>query len=386
MQISLFVDEQRRPPETLLRDWHSLEDVAAAVASVGVRVTVVQASLTPGEITRRGVEFIFIAPDSSSTTLTSSRAFRSLVRERAPDVFHVHGLGFAPSVLALRGLAPHVPILLQDHANGMPRFWQRATWRRGAGAAAGISFCAREHAHPFVRRGLLPPDMPIFEIPESTSTFTPGDAAAARAATGLHGAPSVLWVGHLDRNKDPLTVLEGVAAAVPYLPGLQLWCCFGSAPLLSAVQNRIAGDAALRDRVHLLGRVPHERIETLMRAADLFVLGSHREGSSFSLIEALATGLTPVVTDIPSLRVLTGGGAVGALWPCGDSQALGFALRSAVAEPRPRTRSEVRAHFDEHLSSAAVGEKFAAAYRELIPVRARTLGAAAQVHCGDRLR
>ncbi len=58
--------------------------------------------------------------------------------------------------------------------------------------------------------------------------------------------------------------------------------------------------------MHLLGRVPHERIEMLMRAADLFVLGSHREGGNTSLIEALATGLLPVVTDIPSSRSLLG--------------------------------------------------------------------------------
>ena len=60
-----------------------------------------------------------------------------------------------------------------------------------------------------------------------------------------------------------------------------------------------------------------------MRAADLFVLGSHREGGSSALVEAMATGRTPVVTDIPSSRALTGNGAVGELWPCGDSRALG---------------------------------------------------------------
>src|SRR5262249_61769777 len=141
------------------------------------------------------------------------------------------------------------------------------------------------------------------------------DAVAARAATGLHGDPAVLCVGHLDRNKDPLTVLDGVAAAVPDLPRLELWWCFGAAPLLPAVEARIARDPALRGRVHLLGRVPHEQIEQLMRAADLFVLGSHREGSCFAVIEALAAGLSPVVTDIAPLRALTANGALGPFWP-----------------------------------------------------------------------
>jgi glycosyltransferase involved in cell wall biosynthesis len=365
MQISFFVDAQRRSPEKLLNDWHSLENIAASVASTGACVTVVQASLSPSRLTRRGVEYVFMTPDPPAARLAQCAGLAALLQDRHPDVIHVHGLGFPHDVLALHELAPHVPILLQDHADRAPKFWRRAVWRRGASAAAGISFCARAQAEPFARAGLVHRNTAVFEIPESTSTFTPGDAAASRASTGLHGNPAVLSVGHLDRNKDPMTVLDGVAAAAMALPRLQLWCCFGEAPLLPAVQARIARDSRLRDRVHLLGRVPHDRIETLMRAADLFVLGSHREGSSFSLIEALATGLTPVVTDIPSLRALTNHGAIGRLWPVGDARALARALCAAAASLGPRSRSAVRAHFEEHLSSHAIGRKLVAAYASL---------------------
>jgi len=366
MQISFFVDRQGRLPEKLLADWHSLEDIAVSVASTGARVTVVQASLSPGEVARRGVKYFFMTPDPRKRSLVECDEFRSLLRSHAPDVLHVHGLGFGRDVSALRGTVPRLPILLQDHADRPPSFWQRAQWRRGTAAATGVSFCARAQAEPFVRGGVLPLAKPVFEIPESTSMFVPGERAAARAATGLHGNPAVLWVGHLDRNKDPLTLLDGVAAAAPDLPELQLWCCFGTAPLLAAVQARIARDPLLRERVHLLGRVPHDDVEALMRAADLFVLGSHREGSSFALIEALATGLTPVVTDIPSLRALTSNGAIGALWRRGDSGALASALRRSYAALGPQSRSIIRAHFDAHLSSIAIGRKFMAAYRELL--------------------
>jgi glycosyltransferase involved in cell wall biosynthesis len=100
-----------------------------------------------------------------------------------------------------------------------------------------------------------------------------------------------------------------------------------------------------------------------MRSADVFVLGSHREGSGYSLIEALACGLPPVVTDIPSFRALTGHGAAGRLWPCGDANALRGALVS-VGSPSPEVRSAVRTHFDAELSFAAVGRKLSAAYRQ----------------------
>jgi glycosyltransferase involved in cell wall biosynthesis len=362
MQISFFVDPLGRAPEKLLEEWHTLSAVADAAASAGARVTIVQASTTRGQLSRGGIDYLFLAPDAPGKPLARSAEFRALLRTRAPDVFHVHGLSFADDVIALHTVAPHVPILLQDHADHPPRFWRRALWRRGAAAAAAVSFCARAQAEPFHRAGVLAPGLPVFEIPESTSSFTPGDSLLARATTGIFGAPAVLWVGHLDKNKDPLTMLTGVSAAARELSGLHLWCCFGSAPLLPDVRTRVERDPMLRDRVHSLGPVLHQRVEQLMRAADIFVLASRRESTSFALIEALATGLTPVVTDIPSLRFLTGNGTVGKLWPCGDGHALATALRSAVAELRSTTRAHVRAHFDQHLSSTALGRRLAHAY------------------------
>ena len=189
---------------------------------------------------------------------------------------------------------------------------------------------------------------------------------AARASTGLHGDPAVLWVGHLNENKDPMTMLAGVSMAARRLPDLQLWCCFGTAPLQAPVQRHIDADPHLRNRVHLLGKVAHERIETLMRAADLFVLGSHREAMGVSVMEALACGLPPVVTDIPSFRALTRNGTVGALWPCDDIDALSKALLSVARRPRQETRAAVRAHFESKLSFAAVGRALVAAYDRLL--------------------
>ena len=104
-----------------------------------------------------------------------------------------------------------------------------------------------------------------------------------------------------------------------------------------------------------------------MRAADLFVLGSHREGSGYSLIEALACGLPPVVTDIPSFRALTGGGAVGMLWPCDDPQSL--CDRIAVGQRgvvNSEMRAAVRAHFERELSFDSLGRKLAAMYRDVL--------------------
>jgi glycosyltransferase involved in cell wall biosynthesis len=371
-QISFLTDPLRRAPARLLADWPSLVDIAEAAARANIRVSVVQACAHSQLIMRNGVHYHFLpfgrgaAPFGHGAAERASRgAFAELLRTLAPDVLHVHGLGFARDVLALRAAAPGIPILLQDHASRPPRWWRRPLWRRAFAAASGISFCALEQAEPFTGAGLIAAPTKLYEIPESTSRFAPGKPAAIRRGSEVVGYPAVLWVGHLDANKDPLTVLEGIREAARSLPQLQLWCCFGRAPLLRAVQRRIAVDPLLRDRVRLLGRVLHSQVEQLMRTADVFVLGSHHEGSGYSLIEALACGLPPVVTDIPSFRSLTGGGKVGALWKTGDARQLCARLLAVAAQPRAQLRAAARAHFDRELSFEAVGRKLAAAYHDL---------------------
>jgi glycosyltransferase involved in cell wall biosynthesis len=148
------------------------------------------------------------------------------------------------------------------------------------------------------------------------------------------------------------------------LPDLQLWCAYGSAPLLAAVQSRIDRDPCLRGRVHLLGKVPHGRIELLLRASDLFVSGSHAEGSGYAATEAIACGIAPVLTDIPAFRALTDNGRIGCLYPCGNASRLADGLISAATSKTPRER--VRAHFDASLSFPAVGRKWADAYARVL--------------------
>ena len=364
VQISFFSDPQGREPEQLLEAWATLVDVAEAASRRGARVSVLQACVHSRELERNGVRYFFL-PFGECSAPDDARALGPRLRQLAPDVLHVHGLGFHRDIRALAAAVPDIPIIVQDHASRLPRPWRRGAWRRGLSVADGIAFCAARQAQPFASAGLLAARTRVYEIPESTSRFAPGDRETARRLTGLQGDPLVLWVGNLDDNKDPLTILEGVSTITSVLPGLRLFCCFGTAPLLRQVQQRIASDSRLREHVTLLGRVPHGRIEQLMRAADFFVLGSHHEGSGYALIEALACGLPPVVTDIPSFRSLTGNGAVGSLWPCGDAHSLAAALRLMAMRCGAEARVAVRAHFERELSLDSLGSKLIAMYADI---------------------
>lgn len=372
VQISFFSDPHRRSPETLLDAWPTLVDVAEAASRSAIRVSVVQACAHSKQLVRSGVRYCFLPFGDAPSSRENDAGLRELINRLAPDVLHVHGLSFPGHVLSMAAHAPATPIILQDHADRPPRIWRRALWRRGMMQAAAIAFCTLEHARPLVTAGLLSPTARIYQVPEGTSRFSRGDREHARRVTQIGGDPAVLWVGHLDENKDPMTVLAGISEAARSLPGLRLWCCFGKAPLMRKVQRRIAADPMLCGRVGLLGRVPHERVEHLMRAADIFVLGSHRESTGFSLIEAMSCGLPPVVTDIPSFRSLTGDGTTGVLWPCNDAGALSKAIRSVANRLDSELRARVRAHFERELSFDSLGLKLAAMYRDVCD---RTRGA-----------
>ena len=161
-------------------------------------------------------------------------------------------------------------------------------------------------------------------------------------------------------------VLDALSRAAPAIPGARLWLCYRSAPLLDQVRRRIGVDPALRQRVTLVGDVPHARMEQYFRATDLVVSGSHFEGSGYSVIEAMACGVTPLVTDIPSFRRITGAGSMGALVPHGDSQAMADALVSWSARLDPVLRAQTRAHFERTLSFDAIGAQLCGVYRAVV--------------------
>lgn len=364
VHVSCVRDRQNRTGAALLDAWPTLGDVAAAVHRAGAEVTVLQAAHADDEHERDGVRYRFVAePRLPARRWVTGALPGRLARAAAalkPDVIHFNGMGFPLHARAICSV--DAPVLAQDHASRLPRRFT-ALHRWGYARVAGAAFTSRQQAEPFLRAGILREGTPVFPIPESSSRFTPGDRNEAREITGLHGDPALLWVGRLMANKDPLTLLDAVSLAATRLPGIQLWCCYHDAPLLDAVHRRLAAEPALAARVHLLGRVPHERIELLCRAADFFVLGSGREGSGYAVMEAMACGAVPIVSDIPPFRATVGD--AGALVPRGDADAFAKAIVSLATKPREPQRERVLERFRSALSFDVVGAQLVAAYESL---------------------
>lgn len=372
VQVSFYSDPEGRDAETLLQVWHTLPGVAGGVARAGVGVTIVQAATRRQTIERDGVTFHFIAGSDESrmrgglSLPWNPDPILDCVRSLAPDIVHVHGLQYMGAVWQLARALSGVPVVVQDHGVKLPHGLRRLAWRVACRRLAAAIFVAREQTTAFFDAGVFSADLPVFEVMEGSSPFTPGDRDAARRETGLGGDPCLLWTGHLNSNKDPLAALEAFRLAVPRVPDARLWCCFGNAPLLEAVQARIAGDDVLRERVTLLGRRPHAEMERFFRAADFFLQMSHVEASGYSLIEALSCGTTPLVTDIPSFRRICAGGLAGSLTPVGDARAMAEALVDFAGRDRAMLRRTARAQFEEALSFDAIGRQLRGVYETLL--------------------
>jgi glycosyltransferase involved in cell wall biosynthesis len=124
-------------------------------------------------------------------------------------------------------------------------------------------------------------------------------------------------------------------------------------------------------RVALLGRKPHDELEVLYNSSDFFLLGSHHEGSGFAVLEALACGVTPVLTDIPSFRVLTGEGVAGGLWQVGNEDSLAQVLTTRYSVQCSETPNRVRAFFDANFSWPAIASRAIDVYCDLIDKASR---------------
>lgn len=358
-QVSFHADAQRRDGGSLLRAWPTLSAVAAGVARAGVDVTVVQTAHADEAICRDGIDYHFV-----NDARRTPRRVIERVALLAPEVVHVHGFHHALAVRTLVGAVRGAPVLVQDHGGAPPRGWRRIAWQWMFRSIGGVAFTAREQATPWIDSGVLPPVVRVFDVLEGSSSFSPGNQSDARRVTGLFGDPCLLWTSRLDANKDPLMMLDAVERVVPQLPDVRLWCCFGDAPLFQTVKTRIAQSEALRDRVVLLGTRPHDEMELFYRAADFYLQTSHREGSGYSLLEAMACGTPPIVTDIPPTRFIVDD--AGSLTPVGDAPAMAAALVSWAGRDPSSLRLAARARFDAALTFDVIGRQLRGAYESLV--------------------
>ncbi|MDB5251184.1 MAG: hypothetical protein JWP27_353, partial [Flaviaesturariibacter sp.] len=217
-------------------------------------------------------------------------------------------------------------------------------------------FASTEVGLEWVDRRIIKQSGKIAAIMQSSSRFQPIDKHAARVKLGIGGSPLFLWVGRLDPNKDPLTVIRAFNRFAATRPDARLYMIYTDAPLLPNVRDAIA-QAPSPALIALVGTVKNKELETWYSAADFILSGSHSEGSGIAVIEAMSCGCIPIVTTIPSFRAMTADGTVGFLYPPGDAGALLDRLHHATTTDLPALGQRVRKRFERELSFPALAHK-----------------------------
>ena len=284
------------------------------------------------------------------------KANRFIGRQQ-PQVVMVHGLIFPWQLLLLRRqLDKHAKIIVQHHADVPGKGIMRWLQRRANRCVDAYLFAAEALSEPWVQQGIIEKEK-VFQVMEGSTDLPELDKHTARHYLQLPGGPVFLWVGRLNANKDPLTVLRGFSKFLREQPAAKLYMVYQDEELLNDVQQLVNSDALLRSSVILKGRMDKKELAYWYNAADFYISGSHSEGSGYALIEAMCCGCVPLVTDIPSFRHITSNGDAGFLFKRGDADSLLETLRRAMQVNVHEFSLKAKEQFQRELSFKAIARQ-----------------------------
>lgn len=173
-------------------------------------------------------------------------------------------------------------------------------------------------------------------LPITVSLVRAADVAPAVPARTWDGRLELLTVGRLEREKNPLLLVEALAELERAEPGRYHVTWVGRGPLEGDVL-RLAERLGVRDRITLHGYVAFgEGLFELYRRAHLFVHVSLTEGVPQVIVEALACGTPVVATDVGGVGAAFGAPGVALLVPPADRKALVAAIRQVVGDGASR--------------------------------------------------
>lgn len=262
------------------------------------------------------------------------RALADALSALRPDVIHAFWATGPGAMATFAGGRLGVPTLvslaggelvaLADIAYGA-QLSMRGRWLvRGTLARATVVSCASgPMAQLAARQGRV-----AARVPLGVPMPAVGDEAP-RAARDDAGGPRLLFVGSLNRVKDPFALLDAMRRVVDLEPGARL-DVVGEDTLDGAVQ-RYAVERGVSGRVRFHGFLPSRELAEFFRSADLLVVTSRHEAGPVVALEAASHGLPTVGTAVGHLADASGRWAetVGV----GDASALADAIVGLYRDP-----------------------------------------------------
>lgn len=265
-------------------------------------------------------------------------ALRRLLRQQRADVIHaINWFASGYAVLARPRGARVVSSIRNSHLpTGALRRLALTRLVRRADRVLVNSECGRQLVMdacrvPSGRIALVPNGVDLERL---NSVAQPG---ALRRELGIPAdAPVALYIGRHARVKNIPRLLAVVSALLRERPDVRVVLAGeGLGPEL------VAGTPLAREsRLSLLG--PRRDVPSLLRDATLLLLTSDHEGMPNVVLEALASGVPVVATDVGDLARMVPG-ACGALTPCDDRALSAAALRVIADAPTYQRAAEAHA-------------------------------------------
>lgn len=310
------------------------------------------------------------------------RLWRTL-RTLRPTIVHAHSPkgGLLGMIAALLARVPvrvyHIRGLPHATARGLRRVVLLASERVSTALAHRVLAVSRSMKQIAVRDGICPAEKIWVPLGGSgngvdASRFRPPGAAGRARVRAELGIPQealvVGFVGRIGSDKGIADLVDAWAQLRRERPELHLLLVGGAEgedPLPAEVTRALERDP----RVHLTGAVPSAA--RLYGAMDVVALPSYREGMPNVALEAAATALPVVATEIPGCVDAVQDGVTGTLVPPHDPAALRAALRRYLGDEALRVehgaagRRRVLAEFDQ----LAVWRAIASEYGRLLEDR-----------------
>jgi glycosyltransferase involved in cell wall biosynthesis len=294
------------------------------------------------ELERRGHELAYVVPSGRGRSRTkhvrmAADAVR-LARSFRPDVVYAHFLFPAGAAAAFAARRVGARLVLTAHGRDV----------RNVGAIPGVATATAASIRradaviavsEFLRRELETkiPDaegkVHVIDSGVDLARFRHRDPAPLRAELGWERPGThFLCIGTLDERKNVLRLADAFAT-------------LDEGSLVFAGDGPLRGRLEGRERVHLLGRVAHDRVADLIAASDVVCQPSLIEPFGQVVLEALASERPVVATRIGGPAELVTP-ETGVLVDPGSVESISAGLRAAVALPRPNPAARTIA--EEH--------------------------------------
>ncbi len=262
--------------------------------------------------------------------LVHDRRVSRLVRSLAPDLVHALHLtsyGFLgaranvhPLVISVWGTdVLEAPVLTPFH-NWITRY---ALKRADRVTATGMRLAQATLRY-------MPQDTDVTVVPYGVDLerFVPKEHQSSDLVIGN--------VGRLGPEKGLKYLLQAAAQITAEMPNVRLLLA-GDGPERRSLERQ-AAKLAIADRVEFLGDIPHERVPDALARMDVFAMPSTWEGFGVSAIEAAATELPVVASNIHGIPDAVEDSVTGILVPPKDVPALSAALLRLLRDGEERRR------------------------------------------------